>query len=572
MSRRGYKLDRISVDFTSFEDMARKPGELSFANCSLSRPLNQGDEEDMYWYMNALATLRLIECNPHVKKLIIAEIDNEDEECYAINNRMINYLGQHCREVKDVEIYNASIEAIRLAMASFPNLTNMDSNIRRKNGAVPAVGEVTCYPSIESFHFSSQDETDYETMSALVKACPNLTYLDCGGGWMFYGLKEALMSCSKLKYLSLCGNLSDNHHGTNRLTVSTMLLAIVEHGLQLQDLSLYMGKLDFDLRKAPIRYSLKRIIQRVRELAISVRCFVTNAHDPETSIGSLFSSPGVDLRSLHINTYDESADQIAMLLQGCRNVSKLFLQGKANISEVLMKISAKCHQLVELSLYYDVSISGKAMLTMLQSCRQLRSLALSKACEIQAYEALAMHGGNLTNLSLYQRVIPGTIAEFEISSPIYDTDFKQQPQRTHPMALLCAPGLNVKSLAKFLSSFGVIQKLSLQLHPSQMPSDFEVDMYEDTPIYHAREVIISAGTVDRIDAVFLAMMTACRSLRQLNIHNSLNSSNIETSSFITCAIICKMKKNPLEWLSYPWITEIPEATMKQLLPTVKIKR
>jgi hypothetical protein len=100
-------------------------GEISFARCALACNLSQGVDRSV---MDALSVLRLIELNPHVKKLEIYEHEN----CYAFDACMFGYLANHCREVKEVSIITASAKAVRLAMESFPNLINRPEELPKR--------------------------------------------------------------------------------------------------------------------------------------------------------------------------------------------------------------------------------------------------------------------------------------------------------------------------------------------------------------------------------------------------------------------------------------------------------
>jgi hypothetical protein len=184
-----------------------------------------------------------------------------------------------------------------------------------------------------------------------------------------------------------------------------------------------------------------------------------------------------------------------------------------------------------------------------------------------------LHGENLTKLCLYRRQPVGVIVEFATSSPIYDVSFRQQ--RKYPMKkMVCDTfDLDVKSWAGFLSCFGVIHHLSISLQSSQLPSDFGVEMYDEIPIYHAREVYVSSpyDVKDNFDAVFLAMISACRSLRKLKIQANSTSSYpngiLNESSLITCVFMCKVRMIPLGLISYP---RVNLSQLKELFPKLKI--
>jgi hypothetical protein len=135
----------------------------------------------------------------------------------------------------------------------------------------------------------------------------------------------------------------------------------------------------------------------------------------------------------------------------------------------MIKISDHCRQLVGLKLtYYAGELAGPVIRRLLQSCPLLKSLELNDiiSMDIEAYELLAILGGNLAELSLSgQTVMPSQSLSFGISSPIYESGFKQQ--RSRPMEKLIWRDFvfDMKSLAKFLSCFGFIDELTVQLDP-----------------------------------------------------------------------------------------------------------
>jgi hypothetical protein len=358
-------LDQIAINVTDFKDISRQVvGEISSSNYSLS--MKRSDQQ----HMLAFSFLRLVECNSHVKKLTIEQ--NSDD--YSIESRMINYLSQHCGDLQELMICSASEETARLMMASFRKLStfawitftgeNLDS--------IPTLGEITSYAHIKSFALY-QSDYDVVLNTTFIKVCPNLSSLDLKyvGTRIFHSLKDIMASCRSLTKLSLSLDGNNDFSDEDRTTVP-MLLAIAEHGLQLGDFHMNFYQVDIDLRDELTRYAMASIIKRLRKFQIKVRKFLTNADDPDTSLCSLFSSPGVDLRSLDIRTYDENADQITILLR-CGNAETLTLNGTSNIFEVMVKISFSCRRLVDISLDYVGPINGEAMRVLLQSCLQLRS-------------------------------------------------------------------------------------------------------------------------------------------------------------------------------------------------------
>jgi hypothetical protein len=364
--------------------------------------------------------------------------------------------------------------------------------------------------------------------------------------------------------LSDTGDMIDTEH------VVQMLMKIAEHCLMLEEFSISLPNDYLDISEASTRAAMTTMIKRLQLLEIHAT-YLIDEDDPESYVCSLFNSPGIDLRSLDICTSDENVGQIAMVLRGCENASTLNLVGKANISEVMMKISTRCHLLVDLNLNYNESVGGEAVIALLRSCRQLQLLTIRAVLEVQAYEALALYGGCLINLSLHSEPA-STVYCFPADSALYDANFKQQPRKRPLAKLIChAPALDVKSLAKFLSCFGVIDYLSIELYPELLPADFRISMYDEIPVYYARELYVYPvrDIKDQLDMPFLAFMHTCRSLRGLRIMSHYSTGiNLDTSTMITCVYNCVAKKNPLQSLAYPRSRNLSQ--LKAMLPELKL--
>jgi hypothetical protein len=153
-----------------------------------------------------------------------------------------------------------------------------------------------------------------------------------------------------------------------------------------------------------------------------------------------------------------------------------------------MKFSESCRQLAVLTLSYHGQVNCEVIRNLLQSCRSLRKLTINSSFHMQAYECLAIYGGNLTELKHEPDDVSFTRAN--LSFDLYDSSFKQQ--KKYPMKKLSwqTPALDVKNLAKFFACFGLIDELSIQLYPSMHPADFGAHDYDQIPIYHARKVSV----------------------------------------------------------------------------------
>jgi hypothetical protein len=563
MSLRGYILDEIFIDFSDFADIALMGGEISFTRCSLS-PMQRNNERAI----TVLSVLRLVECNPHIKRLVL-----ENNEI-AIESRMIAYLSKHCKEVNEIHVETTSAEAIRLVMASFPNLSTIWWNV--SYDIVPNDKDIALHPNIEVFKLDIENNVfGIGEISALIQACPNLKTLECAGYWCFEGLTYQVMdSCRKLQKISL------HYQDADYYDSAEIFSTIANYGSQVKELSMEFGNLEIDISDDSIREDLITLIPRLHYLNFD--SILTRETDPDQSISSIFCSPVIKLRFLDINTANDDADQIAMMLQGCADANTLFLRGKANISEVMMKISDSCHNLVDVDLNYPKgTINGEAMRRLLQSNRKIKEFVLLRASiEVKAYEALALYGESITYLRIDCDHLLSDSQSFAVDSPLYGSDYKS-PQRSRLISYLECAGccLDVKSLAKFYSCFGVIAQLTLVLNSCLLPEGFGVHQHDEIPIYHARQVTISSRSrCNRSDAAFLAMMSACRSMKRLTIEpeilmgwydNPVDRFWLNGSSLITLAYNCSHRYEPLSALTCPRDHNL-KSVLNQLLPNLKL--
>jgi hypothetical protein len=267
---------------------------------------------------------------------------------------------------------------------------------------------------------------------------------------------------------------------------------------------------------------------------------------------------------------------IATMLQGCRNATKLDLSGNENASLVMMTISIGCPQLLDLTLAYNGIVTGSTIRTLLQSCPQLTSLTLKLVApiDLQAYESLALFGGNLTVLRLHVRegivIQPGSLS-FPADSPLYDPDFKQQRKNSMTSLSYELCDLDAKSLAKFLSFFGLIDQLSISLNSFQLAAGIYVKANDDITMYHAHQVAINApwwSTSGPLDSVFIAIMNSCRSLRHLHMKPQIFDNLIDRATLLVFAHTCMLRNYPLITISY--LEGLDMTPFKRLRPKIKL--
>jgi hypothetical protein len=254
--------------------------------------------------------LCLIESNPHVKKLEIYE----HEHVHTYDARVFGNLAQHCCEVGDVTIKIASAEAVRLVMVSFPNIRSIFWENYQSSPIQMPSHDINSYPTIESFYVYAWYATDAAAVTLMIKACPNLTSLECDGPWLLSCLSEILISCNRLAKLHLHSH--NPFDGSERFDIPSMMWAIAEHGLQLKELEIEIGMTSIAL--CSLQPSLAKIMKRLKSFKFSLRVEHDNSGDPDRSICSIFRSPDIDLHSLLIDTAEESVD-LTMIFRSCRN-------------------------------------------------------------------------------------------------------------------------------------------------------------------------------------------------------------------------------------------------------------
>jgi hypothetical protein len=99
----------------------------------------------------------------------------------------------------------------------------------------------------------------------------------------------------------------------------------------------------------------------------------------------------------------------------------------------MLKIADNCHQLLTLNSAYCGVVHGSTTTSLLQRCSKLELLKLDADLDIQAYESLALYGGNLTGLivdsprySSQASVTSSFPISFSVGSPIFDPCCKQR--------------------------------------------------------------------------------------------------------------------------------------------------
>jgi hypothetical protein len=61
----------------------------------------------------------------------------------------------------------------------------------------------SAYPIITAIQLNMEIDVNNDEVIALLRACPDLTILDCTGSWIFEDLEDVMPSCSKLAKLKL---------------------------------------------------------------------------------------------------------------------------------------------------------------------------------------------------------------------------------------------------------------------------------------------------------------------------------------------------------------------------------
>jgi hypothetical protein len=566
--------------YSDFADAITCSGDWSYSNCC-STMIECGSTD-----LSALGLLHLIEISRRIRLLCIYETGNEPSPCDW--SRIFAYLAIHTQDLSQV-IFDGStnIETVLEAMNRFPNLTSINwrqDEYDNLTGALIELMKLSTFPNIKSFDIISDSSIDPQVTSAVILACPNLTTLTCHAGnsspWVKDGLKDVLRNCSKLCHLDIsCSTLLANDIGP-----IFPFTAIAEHCSMLTSLKLahWSSSYKLDLRVEAIAIALRAIIRRLNILILYLDfdCLPSN-------ISGLFEpSADIDLHKLTIKTYNEDADMIAKILKGCRNANELHFSGEASISPVLMKISDSCHQLVTLALYkYKGVVDGPAIRGLLQSNPQLESLTLDSTLDLLAYESLALYGDSLMDLCLcssdstIKADSNGNIVQsFLSNSAVFDANSKQTRQKTmKTFRYEMSSFLSIESLAAFLSCFGMIKSLEIDLSYSLAPTYITGISNTDLcnfPIFHVENLILTIddqaeegeeGFSDSYDRMFLELMAACRSLKTLFLKTNV----LQASSLIILAYMCHHRQEPLSMINCPKSLNLQE--LQHLMPSIRLR-
>jgi hypothetical protein len=507
--------------------------------------------------------LHLIEISHRIKTLNFFEASYTLK--YHTSTLFFAYLADHARDLIELELDYVTVEFVIEAMKLFPNLTSMTW---KQNSAISDVGALALSlqssmlicPKIKFLKLDTNVSSVHSSqlISAVIKACPNLSCLTCDFPWAGESLHQAFIACPKISDLEV--SCQAEFELTDQM-IETLILNIAEYGTQLKGLKINLDdtSMRLTLRREKVKTALMSILPRLNHLDLSV-----NVEGELGDISGLFEpSTDIDLRYLDIRTSNEDATMIAKILKACFNIRKLHLSGSADISRLMVNVSESCHQLVTANLLYDGQISGKLMQNLLRSCPKLAILTLRAVLDVSAYESLALYGGSLTTLRLLetardphtnQRDLVTLSRCFLLNSPIFDPSFKQRRQQKMKTLELYEPiFLNIKHLARFLSCFGKIVKLDLHIPYADIPA-IEADELIDVPIFHAEEVELRTRKPEELevdsqdfayDHMFLALMNSCRSLKKLYAVNKV----LKASTLLIFAYLCHLRREPLVLLA-----------------------
>jgi hypothetical protein len=462
-------------------------------------------------------------------------------------------------------------------MKRFPNLTSITWN-QGINDILPEnlsdlIVIPTC-PAVKCLNMSTNVAIIPELTSAIIKACPNLTSLECQFPWILEGLSDILTSCPNLAEMRVeC----PAEYQPTEIMIEELVLKVAKYGSSLKLFKIfYYCSTDkkLNLRADKIQPALKSIVSRLHHFDINVDVIGELA-----DISGLFETD-IDLRYLDIRTYNGDGAMIAKILNGCHDVRELHLFGYENISQVIGKVASSCPQLETVSLLYNGRITGPMMRSLLQSCTKLAKLTLRASIDLLAYESLALDGSNLATLELLDELanpFPDHVdllplsQSFPSSSLILDPNFKQN--RRHKMEVLALNipiFINIKHLASFLSCFGKIGKLHLNI-PYPTTQSMDTDELRGIPIFLAEDVTFRYTKPEGLiigrrdfayDHMFLALMNSCRSLKSLHAAKV----PVKASMLITLAYMCHQRKQPLASMTCSCVQDMQD--LKHSLPYI----
>jgi hypothetical protein len=563
----------LEIWTSSVEEIITCTDNLSYTRCSLI--MTQRGKT-----LPAIAFLHLIETSHRLRKIHLYE--EEDDPELATRLPFLKYLADHASNLPEIKLKLFTAACVIKTMRLFPNLTSITWECL-EDFWIPDLPEhlanIPSCPTIKSFTLSS-DFSGFPSQltTAMIKACPNITSLDCVFPWAAKGLNDVLTSCPCITELTVSAPY--DYEPADRV-LEPLMLNIAAYGTSLKSLKMVSTDIDLDIRQDATKMDMKTIIRRVKDLEL-----VVDYDCEHGAISSLFEqATDIDLQSLTLRTDEKDAEIIAKVLKGCHNAKRLHFMGSTDISPVMTSVSGTCHLLMDLTLLYPGRILGSKMQSLLQSCPKLESLKLRASIDLLAYESLALYGGNLTSLELLESQASPDSALFDFSSyprlfppdsAIIDSSFRQHRKQWMRSLKLGEPiFFSIKHLACFLSRFGKIDKLNVNIPFSivSMPTRVvDDDELHDMPIFHADEVIIKSDEEEYepdsedflYDHVLYALVKSCQSLKSLTATMNF----LKASTLVAIAYMCHHRRQRLVSIKYSAELNLDE--LKQSLAYIRL--
>jgi hypothetical protein len=250
-----------------------------------------------------LGTFQLIEISHRIKMISLSINTDKCEPNPHILLQILFFFREYARDLSILEFHYVPTVCMIEALKMFPNLTSVQWSQHEGDLWSQDLTDITTgmptYPNINCLRLTHiVSSLDPQMISSIIKACPNLTSLQCDGVWIVNVLNEVLPSCRQLTGL----HISCRDEFTNA-AFEEIITLIAKHCTSLKSLTLthrfaHLSDEHMDLRLETIKTAMKTVIRQVNRLNLDL-----NFGYAPGDIASLFEPlTDIDLQDLRIQT------------------------------------------------------------------------------------------------------------------------------------------------------------------------------------------------------------------------------------------------------------------------------
>jgi hypothetical protein len=490
---------------------------------------------------------------------------------------IVRCLFEHCQQISSLLLNGFFVDDTLMILSSCPSLTQLiifDYALGEDNSSsvsLPSKPLLHCANIVSLSLDQISSDVIHPDILDIILACRNLKSLRSQGRWIYPAAQEIFTHCTKLEDMDI--SLPDFNSLEHPSKFGDLIETMARDAVNIKKLAVDVNGYDRDILQNPSVYtSFAKIVNRLRHFSYQTWS-LDEADHACTNIYSLFGDQtNKHLESLHISTDRNDAEMISIMLQRCPNLRKLTCEGYADMS-LVMKLTASCHELLDLTLSYVGQLDGAAMKCLLNSCPMLEILDLSAVYRMDAYESLALHGNNLVELCLFSRQpIVRQPRSFADESSLFDQTKIPTRRKLMKAIEIGTNDLDAKSLALFLSFFGRIRQLKLNIISTMMDETSDLHNF-GIPSFTAEYISCSfpsfGDETAPCDRAFFSIMGACRDMTILELVRSEKQVNGGTlAMFVYKYIVVEGRK--LRALKYSGSSRIDLSALRMLLPQLKL--